>query len=284
MGEGRCPISDTYWQTETGAHLLAPLPGVWPQPPGSATLPFFGIQPVVLDEQAGPSYMHALHPTCPTWGGPTCLQTQANRGCCCVNRPGSSAGPAPESQLPLLKPASESAAACAGTGAAGGGAGPAGAQGQLAQRAADGVWRSRALRNNLLCALQGAPCDCALAGMHQPGSAPCGLAQAQRCSNRHQQPQQARQALVQRARDSAATLLLSRAGGAQGYYFTGDGCRRDAEGRFWITGRVDDVINVSGHRIGTAVRPSASVSSDRPAAGWAVLSDAVLDAALLGLR
>ena len=43
----------------------------------------------------------------------------------------------------------------------------------------------------------------------------------------------------------------------QGYYFTGDGCRRDAEGRYWITGRVDDVINVSGHRIGTAVRPAA---------------------------
>ena len=39
---------------------------------------------------------------------------------------------------------------------------------------------------------------------------------------------------------------------AQGYYFTGDGCRRDEEGRYWITGRVDDVINVSGHRIGTA--------------------------------
>ena len=51
VGESRCPISDTYWQTETGAHVLAPLPGVWPQPPGSATLPFFGVQPVVLDEQ-----------------------------------------------------------------------------------------------------------------------------------------------------------------------------------------------------------------------------------------
>ena len=54
VGEGRCPVSDTYWQTETGAHLLAPLPGVWPQPPGSATLPFFGVQPAVLDEQASP--------------------------------------------------------------------------------------------------------------------------------------------------------------------------------------------------------------------------------------
>ena len=44
-------MSDTYWQTETGAHLLAPLPGLWAQPPGSATLPFFGVQPAVLDDQ-----------------------------------------------------------------------------------------------------------------------------------------------------------------------------------------------------------------------------------------
>lgn len=51
VGEGRCPIVDTYWQTETGAHIISPLPGVWDQPPGAATLPFFGVQPVVLNEQ-----------------------------------------------------------------------------------------------------------------------------------------------------------------------------------------------------------------------------------------
>ena len=51
VGDKRCPVSDTYWQTETGGHLLTPLPGVWPQPPGSATLPFFGVQPAVLDDQ-----------------------------------------------------------------------------------------------------------------------------------------------------------------------------------------------------------------------------------------
>jgi acetyl-CoA synthetase len=48
----------------------------------------------------------------------------------------------------------------------------------------------------------------------------------------------------------------------QGYYFTGDGCRRDADGFYWITGRVDDVINVSGHRVGTAEVESALTTHD----------------------
>ena len=51
VGEDRCPIVDTYWQTETGAHVLAPIPGVWPAKPGSATLPFFGVQPAMVNEQ-----------------------------------------------------------------------------------------------------------------------------------------------------------------------------------------------------------------------------------------
>lgn len=51
VGGDRCPIVDTYWQTETGAHVLAPLPGVWPAKPGSATLPFFGVQPAMVNEQ-----------------------------------------------------------------------------------------------------------------------------------------------------------------------------------------------------------------------------------------
>jgi len=51
VGGDNCPIVDTYWQTETGAHLLAPLPGVWPAKPGSATLPFFGVQPAMVNEQ-----------------------------------------------------------------------------------------------------------------------------------------------------------------------------------------------------------------------------------------
>lgn len=51
VGEKRCPISDTWWQTETGAHMIAPLPGVWSQKPGSASLPFFGVDPVIVDEK-----------------------------------------------------------------------------------------------------------------------------------------------------------------------------------------------------------------------------------------
>lgn len=51
IGGGKCPIVDTWWQTETGAILLTPLPGAWNLKPGSATLPFFGVQPVLLDEK-----------------------------------------------------------------------------------------------------------------------------------------------------------------------------------------------------------------------------------------
>ena len=51
VGHKKCPISDTYWQTETGAHLISNLPGAWPQKPGSASLPFFGIDPVIVNEK-----------------------------------------------------------------------------------------------------------------------------------------------------------------------------------------------------------------------------------------
>ncbi|KAK1359070.1 hypothetical protein POM88_043544 [Heracleum sosnowskyi] len=51
VGDSRCPISDTWWQTETGGFMITPLPGAWPQKPGSATLPFFGVQPVIVDEK-----------------------------------------------------------------------------------------------------------------------------------------------------------------------------------------------------------------------------------------
>ena len=53
VGKGRCPIVDTWWQTETGGHLITPLPGATPLKPGSATTPFFGVQPVLLDPQSG---------------------------------------------------------------------------------------------------------------------------------------------------------------------------------------------------------------------------------------
>jgi acetyl-CoA synthetase len=51
VGDGRCPIVDTWWQTETGGHMITPLPNAWLQKPGSATLPFFGVVPVLLDEK-----------------------------------------------------------------------------------------------------------------------------------------------------------------------------------------------------------------------------------------
>ena len=53
VGEGRCPIVDTWWQTETGAAMITPLPGAWPCVPGTATLPFFGVAPVLLDDKVG---------------------------------------------------------------------------------------------------------------------------------------------------------------------------------------------------------------------------------------
>ncbi|KAL6750699.1 acetyl CoA synthetase [Haematococcus lacustris] len=129
-GEGRCPIVDTWWQTETGAHMLTPQPGSWCKlKPGCASIPFFGVQTVMLDangnEQDGPG------------------------------------------------------------------------EGILAIKSA---WPSMART---------------LHGDH----------------DRFQ-----------------ATYFAP----FNGYYFTGDGCRRDEDGYIWITGRVDDVINVSGHRIGTA--------------------------------
>ena len=53
VGEGRCPVVDTWWQTETGGHMIAPLPGAWNEKPGCATLPFFGSSPVLLDPDSG---------------------------------------------------------------------------------------------------------------------------------------------------------------------------------------------------------------------------------------
>lgn len=134
VGGDRCPIVDTYWQTETGAHLIAPLPGVWPAKPGSATLPFFGVQPAV------------------------------------VNR-----------------------------------------EGQEVEGAGEG----------LLCMKTAWPSTIRTIYNDQ-----------ERFENTYFAPY-------------------------KGYYFTGDGCRRDEDGFYWITGRVDDVINVSGHRIGTAEVESA---------------------------
>jgi acetyl-CoA synthetase len=148
VGERRCPIVDTWWQTETGAILITPLPGATDLKPGSATRPFFGVQPVLLDENGKE-----------------------------IDGPGS---------------------------------------GVLAIKDS---WPSQ-IRS--------------VYGDHQ------------RMIDTYLKPY-------------------------PGYYFSGDGARRDEDGYYWITGRVDDVINVSGHRIGTAEVESALV-----------LHDAVAEAAVVG--
>ena len=139
VGKGNCPIVDTWWQTETGGHLLTPLPGATTTKPGSATLPFFGVQPVILD---------------PTTGE------------------------------------------------------------EITSTEAEGV----------LCIKDSWP------------------GQMRSVFGDH---------------DRFVKTYFS---DFKGYYFSGDGCRRDADGYYWITGRVDDVINVSGHRMGTAEVESALVA------------------------
>jgi acetyl-CoA synthetase len=137
VGDGRCPIVDTWWQTETGGILITPLPGAIPQKPGSATLPFFGIRPAIVDGEG-----------------------------------------------------QELSGACEGN----------------------------------LCIADSWP------------------GQMRTVYGDHER-------FVQ-------TYFST----YPGKYFTGDGCRRDGDGYYWITGRVDDVLNVSGHRMGTAEVESALVA------------------------
>lgn len=137
VGDSQCPISDTWWQTETGGFMMTPLPGAWPQKPGSATFPFFGVQPVIVDEKG-----QEIEGEC---SGYLCIK-----------------------------------------------------------KSWPGAFRT-------------------LYGDH----------------------------------DRYETTYFKP---FAGYYFTGDGCSRDKDGYHWLTGRVDDVINVSGHRIGTAEVESALVS------------------------
>ena len=142
VGKGRCPIVDTWWQTETGGHLLTPIPGAIATKPGSATFPFFSIQPVILDPQTGQ---------------------------------------------------------------------------ELTDKECEGV----------LCIKDSWP------------------GQMRTVYGDHER------------------FIKTYFADYKGYYFTGDGCRRDADGYYWITGRVDDVINVSGHRMGTAEVESALVAHEQ---------------------
>jgi acetyl-CoA synthetase len=142
VGDSRCPIVDTWWQTETGGILITPLPGSHPLKPGSATLPYFGCQPIMLDEK-----------------------------------------------------------------------------GNEMQGAGSGILAIKAPWPGIMRTVY---------GQHQ------------------------------RFKETYFSLY-------PGLYFTGDGCRRDEDGYYWITGRVDDVINVSGHRMGTAEVESALVSHPKVA-------------------
>ena len=137
VGDGRCPVVDTWWQTETGGILITPLPGATDTKPGSATKPFFGILPVIVD-------------------GDNQELTGATEGNLCIN-------------------------------------------------------------------------------MSWPG-------QMRTVFGDHQR------------------FIETYFSTFPGRYFSGDGCRRDEDGYYWITGRVDDVINVSGHRMGTAEVESALVA------------------------
>ncbi|MBN9345035.1 MAG: acetate--CoA ligase [Devosia sp.] len=143
VGKERCSVVDAWWQTETGGHMIAPFPGAIATKPGSATFPFFGVQPVVLS---------------------------------------------PEGKL-------------------------------QEQTKAEGVL---AIKDSW------------------PG-------QMRTVYGDHER--------------FVATYFTQ----YKGYYFTGDGCRRDEDGYYWITGRVDDVLNVSGHRIGTAEVESALVAHPKVA-------------------
>ena len=141
VGKENVPIVDTWWQTETGGHLLTPLPGATATKPGSATLPFFGVQPVILEPTTGEE-----------------ITTTEAEGVLCIK----------DSWPSQMRT----------------------------------VW-----------------------GDHERFE---------------------------------KTYFAD----YKNYYFSGDGCRRDADGYYWITGRVDDVINVSGHRMGTAEVESALVAHD----------------------
>lgn len=151
VGESRCDIVDTWWQTETGGIMMTPLPGVTPTKPGSATFPFFGIQPLLVKPETGEE-----------------IHGNGVEGALCIK----------------------------------------------------GSW-----------------------------------------------PGQARTIYRDHSRFIETYFTQYK-----GLYFTGDGCRRDEDGYYWVTGRIDDVLNVSGHRLGTAEIESALIENE-----------AVAEAAVVGM-
>lgn len=137
IGKKKCPIVDTWWQTETGAAMIAPFPGIMPTKPGCATLPFFGIEPIILNKDGS-------------------VTKKTEGGFLCIKKP----------------------------------------------------WPSMART---------------IYGDHE-------------------------------------RFIKTYWSEIKGYYFTGDGAHQDSDGYYWIMGRVDDVINVSGHRIGTMEVESSAVN------------------------
>ena len=137
VGKKRCPVVDTWWQTETGGILITPLPGAYPLKPGSASRPFFGVEPVIVDDQGNP-------------------EKDGTAGKLCIAKP----------------------------------------------------W---------------------------PG-------------------------IMRTTYGDHDRFIQTYFSTFKGLYFSGDGCRKDEDGDYWLLGRVDDVINVSGHRLGTAEVESALVS------------------------
>ncbi|KAG2389158.1 hypothetical protein C9374_014558 [Naegleria lovaniensis] len=193
VGNSKCAIVDTFWQTESGGHLITPLPGCIPTKPGSATLPFFGVQPVVLNTNCSNSSSSSNGS-----GNPT--NDDMNRF----------EPPTPTLMVQPMAATNDTAASPSLPGGA-----------------------TSASTNSL--ELQG-ECEGYLAIKYPwPGIARTIFGDHERYEKTY-------------------------FGIVNGYYMTGDGCKRDSDGYIWLTGRVDDVLNVSGHRLGTAELESAFVA------------------------
>ena len=186
IGNERCPIVDTWWQTETGGHMLTPLPGATPTVPGSCTLPFFGIDAAV------------------------------------VNEAGEEVGENEGGLLVIRKPWPSMLRGIYGD----------------RDRFIDVYWKKF--------------------GVGRPGSPTLRVSSDMDRDD-------------ERSNDDSHHAEHGGTSGL-GYYFAGDGARQDSRGYFWIMGRVDDVINVSGHRLGTMEVESALVSHP-----------AVVEAAVVGM-
>ncbi|KAF0972383.1 hypothetical protein FDP41_009286 [Naegleria fowleri] len=208
VGNSKCAIVDTFWQTESGGHLITPLPGCIPTKPGSATVPFFGVVPVVLNTTS-------------------CSGGSTSSGCAAAAH---SAGTTSDNcvQPPHFEPPTPTLPATNDTAAS-----------PSLGSTYSGLFSSSTTTTNpswtTSLELQG-ECEGYLAMKYPwPGIARTIFGDHERYEKTY-------------------------FGIVNGYYMTGDGCKRDSDGYIWLTGRVDDVLNVSGHRLGTAELESAFVA------------------------